>query len=144
MRPPTTPGSAGAVWTIRYHDGGPDDPDGWCDYPTKTISIRRGLAPAKRRCVLAHELVHARRGPCLDDPVLVAREEHTVCRTVAQVLIPMDDLVTAAEEVEYPTAPALAEALQVDIGTVRYRMETLTEAERWQLTWCARRRDRAA
>lgn len=130
-----------AVWTIQYHDGGLD---GWCHYPTKTISIRRGLSPAKRRCVLAHELVHAQRGPCDNDPVIIAREEGIVCRTVAEVLIPLADLETAVEEVDYPTAPALAEVLQVDIGTVRYRMETLTTEEKWRLAWCARRRDRAA
>lgn len=133
-----------AVWTIRYHDWDPNEPDGLCDYSTQTIHIRRGLPSYKRRCVLLHELTHAARGPCDDDPVLIAREEGIVCRTVAEVLIPLADLEAAVDEVECPTAPALAEALQVDVGTVRYRMQTLTRAEKRRLTWCARRRDRAA
>lgn len=38
------------------------DVDGWCYPETRTIHLRRGLAPADKRRVLLHEMIHIKTG----------------------------------------------------------------------------------
>ncbi len=56
--------------TLVWHDGGPM---GTTTFATNTISLRRGMTQAQRRCTVMHELVHVDRGPV--GAGLVGREE---------------------------------------------------------------------
>lgn len=108
--------------TLRWHDGGPR---GQCKHSTQEISIRRDLSQAERRSALAHELEHLARGPAIVGHV--ARDEADVTDRTARYLIPfgslVDALLWANDDHE------LAEALWVDVYTVRARLAGLTATE---------------
>lgn len=57
------------------------------------IWLRRGLTQAQRRSALAHELVHAERGPV--PKFAEAKEEELVEQIAARRLIALDDLAEA-------------------------------------------------
>ena len=112
--------------TLIYRDQGPE---GEYHRRTLTISLRHGLSQVKRRCVLAHELVHDERGDvALTEPALNARQELIVERTAARRLIPLHALLDALRWTGH--VDEAAEELLVDVTTLRARLDCLTEEER--------------
>lgn len=109
-----------------------DLPDelGWWDPDRRVITLDKSQGQAERRCTLAHELEHAKRGD--EDvshvsPILAVRQEIAAAVRAARRLIPLAALVTALlwsqDERE------LAEELHVDEDTVRIRLLTLSTTE---------------
>lgn len=103
---------------------------GWWDPERRVITLDRRQTQRERRCTLAHELEHVRRGD--EDtshvsPILAARQEIAACMRAARRLIPITLLISALlwsqDERE------LAQELHVDEDTVRIRLLTLTEQE---------------
>lgn len=99
---------------------------GLIDFENNTITLSSDLLPVEQRCTLAHELVHAERGPVLMRHT--AREEAAVSAIAARRLIPLDELTEALRWSD--DAALLAHDLGVDARTVRIRLRTLTDAER--------------
>lgn len=105
----------------------PTDLLGLTDFRTRTIMLDDRLLQAERRCTLAHELEHVRRGPVSTDPVLAAREEAAIDRTVARKLISIGDLADALA-----WTSGLSEAAQelwVDEDTLSARLRHLRPTE---------------
>jgi hypothetical protein len=105
----------------------PADLLGLTDFRTRTVILDERLLQAERRCTLAHELEHIRRGPVPADPVLAAREEAAIDRAVARKLIGIGELGDALA-----WASGLAEAAQelwVDEDTLSARLRHLCPAE---------------
>lgn len=112
----------------------------WADLPdmmgvtcwnTRTITLDRGLLQAERRCTIAHEIEHARRGPVLDEPVLAAKEEAAIDAAVARKLIALDDLGEAVAWAH--NLVEAADELWVDVPTLQARLEHLHPSERHYL-----------
>lgn len=90
------------------------------------VWLHDGLSQVERRCVLAHELEHVRRGHREAQPAAVERE---VRRSVARYLLP--DLAALAGALAWAnTQDEAAEELWVTPAVLRDRLEGLTEAER--------------
>lgn len=130
-----------------------DEPPGWCPqeeavranvrvvavamsagllgvstWTPKTIYIRSGLSPAKARCVIARELLRLRWGRPPDaTPLAHARTEKALAREAARLLIPITALVESIRT--EATARGQAAVLGVDQGTLRARLDGLTEKE---------------
>jgi hypothetical protein len=105
----------------------PADLLGVTDFRTRTVILDDRLLQAERRCTLAHELEHIRRGPVPTDPVLAAREEVAIDQTVARKLIDIGELGDALA-----WASGLAEAAQelwVDEDTLSARLRHLRPSE---------------
>ncbi|MFT3661961.1 MAG: ImmA/IrrE family metallo-endopeptidase [Gordonia sp. (in: high G+C Gram-positive bacteria)] len=102
------------------------------------------LLQAARRSVLAHELVHVERGVLPEQPVLIAREERTVDRIAARLLIPLDALIDAIRWCRGVAGMEMADEVWTDRHTLLARIETLTADERAHIDgaladtdWCA-------
>lgn len=115
--------------TLRWHDGGPA---GLTTFATNTISLRRGLNQAERRCTLMHELIHIHRGPAIS--TLAEREELRVDREASRMMLP--DIRAVGEALAWADHDLgeAADELWVDQGTLRIRLENLHPAERHYLT----------
>ncbi len=112
---------------LEWHDGGPM---GRAHFATDTISIRRGLSWAERRCTVVHELLHLRRG--VPSHGWSAQDEQRVRRETARILLPDvhvlgEALAWALDEHE------AADELGVDVPVLRCRMNNLHPAERGYL-----------
>lgn len=95
---------------------------------TRTITLDPRQTQAERRCTIAHEVEHVHRGPVVDDPRAIAREESAVEQAVARRLIPLPRL---ADALAWSLDPhEVAEALWVDVDTVLVRVEHLHPSER--------------
>jgi hypothetical protein len=95
------------------------------------IWLCRKLTQTRRRCTLAHEIVHLERGEAPADPVTQAREERAVAELAARRLITIEQL---ADGLSWTQDPAeLAEHLWVDAPTLRARMSGLDPIEVAQL-----------
>lgn len=107
----------------------PDGLLGLTDFATGTVTLANGMTQAERRCTIAHESEHVRRGPV---PVhLEPREERTIDDLVARRLIPF---ATLAEAMLWARDDhELAEDLWVDVETVRARLRHLTAGESQEL-----------
>jgi hypothetical protein len=92
------------------------------------IWIHSGLMQAERRCTLAHELEHVRRGHRGCQPESVEVEVH---QAVARRLIPFDALLDACRWAH--NLEELADELWVDEPTARVRLEHLHPSERIKL-----------
>jgi hypothetical protein len=101
-------------------------------YPV--IALRAGTSAAQRRCTLAHEIVHLERG-VTDCGPWAAREELLVHAEAACRLIRLEDLAVAMRATEAAPA-ALAQALEVDVQTLRLRVDRLTSRDRRVLRAC--------
>ncbi len=97
-------------------------------WPEQTVTLDKTLLQAERRCTIAHEVEHIRRGPVPAEPVLAAREEAAVEQAVARRLINIRDLGEALAWSQHPAV--VAEELWVDEDTLRARLEHLHPAER--------------
>lgn len=96
-------------------------------YPV--IALRAGTSAAQRRCTLTHEIVHLERGVTECGP-WAGREELLVHREAARRLIPLPVLTAAARELGTDGDLArLAQALAVDLETLRCRLDLLTPEE---------------
>lgn len=102
---------------------------GWCDWESLRIVLHPGLTSSELRCVLAHEIVHAERGPFPE--WARAREERIVDAEAARRLINLDDLADALAWAAHPGE--VAELLDVDHHALRARIEGLTQQERAEL-----------
>lgn len=113
--------------TLAWHDGGPM---GWARHSTQTVSLRRDLNYAERRCTLEHELLHLERGPV---PVgWVAQDEERVRRETARRMLP--DIRVVGEALAWATCEdEAADELGVDRYVLRYRLRHLHPAERGYL-----------
>nr|DAO73741.1 MAG TPA: HTH-type transcriptional regulator [Caudoviricetes sp.] len=98
---------------------------GACRWSRRSILLDIRLSGIEERCTLAHELVHAERGPfpCW----LTTREESIVDAKAARRLIPLDALGEALAWSLHPTVAA--EELDVDPPTLEALLRNLTGAE---------------
>lgn len=118
------------IWSIL-----PGDTLGITDWSTRTITLDPRQLQAERRCTIAHELEHVRRGPLAStDPRHVSREEEQVNRAVARQLISLERL---GDALSWSLDPhEVADALWVDLDTLHTRIEHLHPSER---AWLRRR-----
>jgi len=120
---------------IEYiEDDGLPRGNGWWVRWLRLVVVRADLHPTHKRCVVAHELVHADhddvqlagRGP--DGHRLGRRQEARADREAARKLIRIDDLVAALTAHADPTN--VAHELDVTGDVLRTRLEHLTADER--------------
>lgn len=108
---------------LEWHD---DGPMGESDFERGTISLRRGLSQAERRCTVLHEALHHERGPALS--TLVEREEQRVDKECARLLLPdvhwVGEALAWARDLE-----EAADELWVDHDTLLTRLENLHPSE---------------
>ena len=105
----------------------PVDVKGVCDFHAKRITLDADLLEVEARCALAHELLHAIRGPVPANPVLAAREERQVEQQAARRLIPLGALIEALKWSRRPSE--VAEALGVDEDMLGARLAGLEDVE---------------
>lgn len=89
---------------------------------TSTIALDRRLSRRERRCVLAHELVHAERGIAYDrstPAALVAAEERIVWRETTRRLVPPGELMDLVEACGVLEVWEIAEEFDVDHRVAR-------------------------
>lgn len=100
---------------------------GITDHAAKTVTLAHGMTQVERRCTIAHETEHIRRGPV---PAFYwPREERAVDQVVARLLIP--DVRRLAEALAWAHhLSEAAEELWVDEATLRARLEGLHPSER--------------
>ena len=110
----------------------PDGLLGVTDHARQVIVLDERLLQAERRCTLAHELEHVRRGPTPAEPVLAAREEAAIDLAAARQLIRINDLGEALAWSDHPQE--VADELWVDAATLATRLRHLTRAETEALT----------
>lgn len=98
---------------------------GACRWSRKSILLDIRLSRIEERCTLAHELVHAERGPF--PRWLTTWEESIVDAKAARRLIPLDAL---GEALAWSLHPAVAaEELDVDPPTLDALLRDLAAAE---------------
>jgi hypothetical protein len=102
---------------------------GRCRWGSRAVVVDRRLTPAERSATLAHEAVHASRGPC--PGWARGREERTVHRLAALALIAPD--VLAAELAWSPDPRVIAFDLGVTRDLVDARLDGLDAAEHARL-----------
>ena len=113
-------------WDV-VHTRLPVDVKGVCDFQAKRITLDVDLLEVEARCTLAHELLHAMRGPVPANPVLAAREERQVEQQAARRLIPLGALIEALKWSRRPSE--VAEALGVDEDMLGARVDGLEACE---------------
>lgn len=104
---------------------------GLTSFPLRKVWLCRRLRQVHRRCTLTHELIHLERGPLPADPTSAAREEKIVDELAARRLITFGELTDGLRWTR--DASELAEALWVDLPTLRTRMDTLDPVETAEL-----------
>lgn len=123
-------GELAEMTDVRVEYADLQDDLGWWDPDRRVITLDRGQSQRERRCTLAHELEHVRRGD--EDtshvsPILAVRQEIAATVSAARRLIPIAALIAALlwsqDERE------LAQELHVDEDTVRIRLLSLSEQE---------------
>lgn len=113
-------------WTLNWAHL-PGDLLGITDYHHRTVTLDPRLNQAERRCTIAHETEHIHRGPY---PTLVEhREERTVDRNVARLLLPDIDVIGEALAWAHCVDEA-ADELWVDRPTLETRLRYLHPSER--------------
>jgi gp43 len=96
-----------------------------CRWNRRTILLDIRLSRVEERCTLAHELVHAERGPF--PRWLTTREESVVDAKAARRLIPLDALGEALAWSLHPSVAA--EELDVDPSTLEALLRDLAATE---------------
>ncbi|OBB49776.1 hypothetical protein A5755_04500 [Mycolicibacterium fortuitum] len=109
----------------------PDRVWGITSFSLRKVWICRRLRQVHRRCTLTHELIHLERGPVPSDPVQLAKEERIVDELAARRLIELPDLIDGLKWTQ--DLAELADALWVDMPTLRTRMSTLGPLETAEL-----------
>lgn len=101
---------------------------------TQTILLSPDLTATERRCTLVHELVHRLHK---DDPnagpFLRERQERECRKRSAKLLIRLNDLLQALVWTCTEHEEELACHLDVDVSTLRDRLEFLTDEDRYYL-----------
>jgi hypothetical protein len=105
---------------------------GRCRWADRTIALDRKCTPAERDATIAHELVHASRGP--SPGWARAREEATVHQLAARALI--SPAALAAELAWSPDPRVIAFDLEVTDDLVEARLHGLEIGEHARL-WAA-------
>lgn len=105
---------------------------GRCRCESRTIALDRRCTPAEAQATLAHEAIHASRGPC--PGWARAGEEQTVHALAARMLIAPD--VLAAELAWSPDPRVIAFDLGVTRDLIEARLDGLDVAEHARL-WAA-------
>lgn len=116
---------------INCHQELPGRVWGLTSFAQRKIWLCRRLRQVHRRCTLTHELIHLERGPVPIDPMLAAREERIVDELAARRLIAIQDLVDGMRWTQ--DRRELADALWVDMPTLRTRLNTLDPIETAEL-----------
>lgn len=99
---------------------------GLTSFRRRTITLDASLTRRDQRCVLAHELTHAERGPF--PRWQRAREERLVAGLAARRLIP---IMALGEALAWSLdADTIADELDVDVPTLHARLVSLHPAER--------------
>lgn len=104
---------------------------GFTDWGSRTIVLDSRLDAAEKRATIAHEVMHAERGPALSDPQSVADEERAAEAHAARMLIPVEalrDLLPVVRDLD-----AVAAALLVDRALLDARLRGLHPSERGAL-----------
>lgn len=115
-----------------FHAGGPM---GRTTHSTQTISLRDDLTPEERRCTIAHEVQHIKRGPM--PAGLRAKDEERVRRDTAALMIP--DIRPVGDAIAWALSEEEAALeLGVDIYVLRYRLKHMSPMER---SWLRHRLD---
>lgn len=113
---------------LKWHDQADCADYGVTDFEAQTISLRSDLDQAGRRATILHEVLHVERGPAVDDPVLIEREELRVRRAAARMLLP--DIRSIGEALAWArNAAEAAWELWVDEDTLLDRLENLHPSE---------------
>jgi hypothetical protein len=115
-------------WSLHYAPSLPWGAHGWTRWADRTVWLRVGLTQVERRCALAHELEHVRRGPDGQGE----HEEAAVEQATARSLIVLDDLVDAVRWSLHPRE--VADHLWVTGDVLRCRLEHLHPSEVAALT----------
>lgn len=122
--------------------------DAWWLPDVPGIAMNRGLTRTRRRCALAHELVHAEVGdrPCHDNgpdgPRLARRDELFADRVSAERLISLDGL---ADALAWALSPEeVADELDVTPHVARVRIRNLTDDEKTWIEWRIRNKEEGA
>lgn len=115
-----------AGWTLCWATL-PVDLMGLTTWADQTVTLDRSLLQAERRCTIAHEVEHIRRGPVPSEPVLAAREEAAVDVAVARRLIDIRDLGEALAWSQ--VIVEVADELWVSEETLRTRLAHLHPSE---------------
>lgn len=103
---------------------------GYTDFESNEVVLAEGLTQAERRCTIAHETQHILRGPV--PAHLRAREERTVDRTAARLLLP--DIKVVADAMAWAqSVDEAADDLWVDPSMLRVRLASLHPSERGHL-----------
>jgi Zn-dependent peptidase ImmA (M78 family) len=99
------------------------------DHDRRAVRLANDLRQAERRCTAAHEYVHAVRGdvPSCSD-WHERKQERSVERVAARLLIPLDDLARAL--LWSDDLAELADDLWVDVDTLKQRLRDLDSTER--------------
>lgn len=118
-------------WTLHWRPL-PPGRLGLTDYLEMTVTLAPGLTQAQRRCTIAHETEHIRRGPTMLPHLRAREEEETIDRNVARQLIGIRELgeALAWSDDEHQ----VADELWVDVDILRARLRGLHPAERHYLT----------
>lgn len=112
---------------INCHRELPDRVWGMTSFSLRKIWLCKRLRQVHRRCTLTHELIHLERGPLPADPKLAAREERIVDELASRRLIELSHLIDGLRWTRDPAE--LADALWVDMPTLRTRLATLDPVE---------------
>lgn len=121
----------GPSWTLAWANL-PEGTYGLTDHRTQTIILQRGMTYEERRCTIAHEVEHARRGPVPAHREL--QEELLIDRKVSRLLLPSlrqvcDELMRHDGDYE-----AASTDLSVDMLMLEVRLSALWAREREYFT----------
>lgn len=100
----------------------------WWIPSERMILLDNRLTAEERRCAVAHELEHIRRGDTGCDWPTSTKQENAVAAAAARRLIPVEALAEADFFDRHPAD--IATDLGVDLPTLRVRSDSLTEDER--------------
>lgn len=118
--------------TLDWHD---DGPMGLTTHETATVSLRRGMTWAERRCTLEHELEHVETGPLPWG--LREKDEERVRRLTALRMIP--DIRPVGGAIAWAlSGEEAADELGVDLDVLEYRLRHMSPMER---AWLSHRLD---
>lgn len=118
----------GDEWELAWSSDLPDDVYGYTDHARRVITLREGMSFEERRCTIAHEVHHARRGPVAAGDTLA--EELLVDRYTAHQLLPSLRDVADALMWAHGDYEVAAVELWVDPLVLEVRMSSLDSPER--------------
>ncbi|GAB3037317.1 ImmA/IrrE family metallo-endopeptidase [Mycobacterium bourgelatii] len=116
-------------YSVSDRDELPERTWGLCFMRQKKIQVCNKLDVHRRRCTIAHELVHIERGPVPSNPKFAEIEEEIVDEIASRRLIAFDDLVATIRECPNGAPSAWAYRLWVDRPTLEARFKNLRQQE---------------